>query len=44
MVAFAFWDTISLEWLKIRVDIRSVGCGEGVAAGGCNLGTLVVSF
>ena len=43
MIAFALWETIGLERLWIRVDRRIVGCGEGVAAGGCTLGTLVVS-
>ena len=44
MVVFALWETIGLETLQIRVDIRSVCCGEIVAAGGCTLGNLVVSF
>ena len=38
------WETIGLERLQIWLDHRSVGCGEGVAAGSCTLGTLVVSF
>ena len=44
MVTFALWETIGLEKLRIRVDCRSVGCGEGVVAGVCNLGTIVVSL
>ena len=44
MVAFVLCETIGLERFRIRVDLRSVGCGEDVAAGGCTLGTLVVSF
>ena len=44
MVAFALWETIGLERLRMCVYCKSVGCCEGVAAGGCTLGTLVVSY
>ena len=44
MVEFSLWDTIGLEQSRIRLDCRSVGCGEGLAAGGFTFGNLVVSF
>ena len=44
MVVFSFWETIDLKRFQICVDTRIFGCGEGVAAGGLTLGTLVVSF
>ena len=44
MVKFTLLETIGLERSRIRLDSRSVGCGKGLAAGGCTLRTLVVSF
>ena len=44
MVAFVLWKTIGSERLKMCLDRKSVCCGEGVAAGGWTIGTLVVSF
>ena len=44
MVEFALLGTIGLEKSQIRLYHKSIGYGEGVAAGDCTLGILVVSF